>query len=267
MKLTEFVDLAPAHICIYGPPKSGKTWLIGMLAEKYKLWWFDLEGGVKTLTQAGYPAKEHIGNVVYFRIPDTVEFPISPGTMLKVLKGGANGSVCHGHGKFNCPICKDPSLKTAINVDEFDIAKDILVIDSMSQLADSVMNMCMASEIKKENWDAKPGWDEFAKQGNLIAAIGSRIQTAKFNVIVTSHEAMVKMEDGNSRLCPVGGTDNKSRNFAKYFDDVIYTEVIGGKYRAYSLAGEKNGAVIGSRAGKSLTGANKEQLGLMELFK
>jgi Holliday junction resolvasome RuvABC ATP-dependent DNA helicase subunit len=31
------------HILLYGPPKSGKTLLAGMVAKAFRTFWFDLE--------------------------------------------------------------------------------------------------------------------------------------------------------------------------------------------------------------------------------
>ena len=49
MKLTDFKQSNVHKSILYGPPKSGKTAAVGLLAKHYNLIWFDGEGGVTTL--------------------------------------------------------------------------------------------------------------------------------------------------------------------------------------------------------------------------
>lgn len=70
------------RILVYGPPKSGKTKLVGELAEKMKLIWFDLENGKDTLFQL---PQEWQANIDMFSIPDARAFPMAIETCLKVV--------------------------------------------------------------------------------------------------------------------------------------------------------------------------------------
>lgn len=78
---------------------------------------------------------------------------------------------------------------------------------------------------------------------------------------------MTELEDGSKKIAPVGGTRNKSADFGKYFDDIVYVEVVGGKFMAWSHQTDKSRTIIGSRTGKKLQDAKGIQLGLVELFK
>ena len=49
MKLSEVSTNSAVKILVYGPPKTGKTSLVGKLAKTHKLHWLDLESGIKTL--------------------------------------------------------------------------------------------------------------------------------------------------------------------------------------------------------------------------
>ena len=50
MDLDEYVDSKRTKVMVYGPPKSGKTALVGELAAHgYTLHWVDCEKGIKTL--------------------------------------------------------------------------------------------------------------------------------------------------------------------------------------------------------------------------
>ena len=44
--------------------------------------------------------------------------------------------------------------------------------------------------------------------------------------IYTIAETMVEMEDKEKKIVPIGGTSNASKVFAKYFDDVVYLELV-----------------------------------------
>jgi len=253
MNLDEYKAGAARHILLYGAPKSGKTAAYGKLAKKFELHVFDNEDSIKTLMNPEILPIELRKNVNLFRIPDTQLYPMAIETMLKVLKPGTN-TVCYTHGKVACPICmKDANAKkSTINIAELKVDEDIVVIDSWSQLVASAGNYIMRNELAKDNFDAKMGWDEYGKQGRILERIGSFIQTAPCNIIVVSHEVMVEMEDKSKRIVPVGGTSNASKEFAKYFDDVVYCETINRKHKLTSSTVGKSGVLAGSRAGVEL---------------
>ena len=263
MNLDEYKSGAVRHILVYGPPKSGKTAAVGELAKKFKLHYFDNEDSVKTLMNPERLDPSLRKNVNLFRIPDQQTNPMAIETMLKVLKPGTN-VVCYSHGKVACPVCsKDPAAKkSSINLAELRVDQDILVIDSWSQLVESAGNYIMRNEIAKDNFDAKMGWDEYGKQGRILERIGSFIQTAPCNIVVISHELMVEMEDKSKKIVPIGGTSNASKAFAKYFDDVVYCEIMNRKHRLTSSTVGKPGVLAGSRAGYDL----KEGDTLLKLF-
>lgn len=251
--LADYQATAARHILVYGPPKSGKTALIGKLAEKFTLYYFDLEDGVKTLMNPALLAPELRKNISLFSLPDRQTFPIAIETLLKVLKGGLC-KICSDHGKVSCPQCARDTKATWSEIDvlKLDVTKDIVVIDSYSQLAESAMNYIMRDQIAKDNFDAKAGWDEYGKQGRILERIGSTIQVAPFNIVVASHETMVEMEDGTKKIVPIGGTSNASKVFAKYFDDVVYTELVNRRHRVISSTTAKSNVLAGSRAGIDL---------------
>lgn len=227
------------RVLVYGPPKVGKTELIGRLAEKYNLLWFDLENGIKTLRKLPSAWQERIFPI---SLPDTRIYPIAAETCLAVIKG-VSGSVCEGHGKWNCLVCKkagDACEIIALN----ELTGDwIVVFDSITQLGNSVM-----AHLTKHKDDLyKPEWDDYRNQGALLDKFLSQIQQAKFNVCCATHETETRMEDGKAKLVPVSGTTNFSRNTAKYFDDVVYCSVSNKKHNFASSTTWSNQVLTGSR--------------------
>lgn len=268
MKATDYKSSAARHIIVYGGPKTGKTELVGTLAEKYRLWWLNLDGGIKTLFRPDSYAHKYLENIELFNIPDRQTFPIAIETVLKVLKGGEL-RICHKHGKVACPECKTkaPEAFSTINVDAFDVKRDVLVIDHYTQLMDSVINLIHKDALMKDDFDnIKSSYDDWAKQGAMSDRIGSTIQNAPYNVVVISHEVLTELEDGTKKIAPVGGTRNKSADFARYFDDVVYTEIVAGQYKAQVSAGDKSRTIIGTRSGKKLNSPAGGQVKLWELF-
>jgi len=250
VNLDEYLPSAVRKVLVYGQPKSGKTAFVGKLAEIRKLHWFDGEDGIKTLLNPEMLKPEFRKNINVFRIPDTQHFPAFSETILKVLKGG-DQKVCHQHGLVSCPKCTKEGLPTnSINVDQFG-PDDVLVIDSVSQLAASVMHRVCAEQIRKGNDDYKPDWDDYRKQGFLLDRIFSILQAAPYHVVCISHEQLVDMEDGKKKIVPIGGTSNFSKTFAKYFDDVVYCDKVNGKHVAASSSTYSNNIITGSRTGKS----------------
>lgn len=267
MNLNEYQSngFVPRRICVYGPPKVGKTELVGALAAfGYHLFFFDLEDGIKTLLRPESKAKGHLGNIEHIRIPDNQSYPIAIETVRKVVKGGDH-RICYDHGTIACWKClADEKKGDKRGWADFNVTKmgpkGIWIIDSISQLVSSTMNHITREQIKKDD-DYKPDWDDWRKQGFILDGVFSAVQTGSFNIIGICHEEEQKLENGQKRLVPVGGTGNYSKTFAKYWDDVVYVDVINGAFKVYSAVEPGIGALVGSRAGKKVG-----PRGLVELF-
>lgn len=265
MKLTDYKESAARKLVIYGDPKTGKTDLVGQLAEFKKLWWFDLDDGVKTLLHSPRMKKEWFDNIELFPLPDTQLFPVGIDTLLKVVTGGAR-KICHRHGAISCFRCgKDaPDAFSTIDVTSF-TNDDVLVIDSGSQLASSIMNHISRKQLATldDKWmEFSPGWDEFKKQGFVSNRIYSILQHAPFNVIIITHPQLVKMEDGKNKIVPIGGTSEYSKEFAKFFDEVIYCEIVNRVHKFASSTTYSGSVILGSRTGKELEKMEKPSLKL-----
>ncbi len=236
-------------ILLFGPPKVGKSLLAGRLAEEFNLWWFDLENGAATLMNHLEPAL--LEKINFFRIPDTKINPVAVRTLVKVFNG-APYEICFDHGSINCAACKQKARPISrICLNELG-PNDIVVIDSLTQLWNSACAH-VANAANLETF-VKFGYDEWAKANQLIASILSEIQQARYNPLFISHEIMVDMQDGSSKIVPVGGTRNQSQNTAKYFSSVVYMEVSLGQFKMGSSPTYKANVVSGTRTGLILNG-------------
>jgi hypothetical protein len=264
MKLTAYEDTVARKVLVYGAPKTGKTEFVAGLAESKKLWWFDLEDGIKTVLHSPRLQKPWLERIEYFKLADTQTYPVAIETLLKVIKGGPQ-AICHEHGQVNCARCKaaKPTAFSIINTSEF-TSEDVLVVDSVSQLSASVMNYIQRDIILKDNFDKKPEWDDYFKQGRILDRVFSILQQAPFNFVCISHENLVEMEDGKKKLVPISGSSQFSKTFAKYFDDVVYAEIVNKKHRFASSTTYSGSIVLGSRTGKELE--KSENPKLLELF-
>lgn len=257
-KLNTIVNEIEQRVCVYGPPKVGKTRLVAMLATKYKLIVFDLENGSITMTQV---PKEFHENIDIIKIRDSRIYPIAIETMMKVIKGD-EVFICQDHSKVACPLCKKDSSKVQERICLKETKLDtIVVVDSLTQLT----NSGIAHITKAMPDDYKLQLDDWGALKVLMDKFLSQVQVAKYNIVCISHEEEVKFEDGRSKIVPVAGSANSSRNTAKYFDHVIYCNVINKKHVVGSSTDYSMSVLTGSRTEVKLE-ANKEGGDLLEIF-
>ncbi len=243
-KLTTVAKNKTRRIVVYGPPKSGKTLLAGSMAEKMNVLYFGLENGHNTLFQL---PEDWQGRIELVAIPDSKYYPIAIETMLKVFKGGPC-TVCEDHGKVNCPICtKEGKPGVAIHLNELDESW-VVVVDSATQLTASAI----AFITKGKPDDYKMQTDDWGSLGKFLDAVFSQVQAARYNVVVLSHEVDVAEEGKPEKLVPLAGSKNFSRNFAKFFDDVVHCKVANKKHAFGSSTGYSMSTLTGSRENFSL---------------
>jgi hypothetical protein len=233
-------------VLVYGAPKSGKTQLVGELAAKFNLLWFDCEQGYSTLLKMPQEWQERINLI---SVPDSRVFPIAAETWNKVIKG-TKVSICEQHGKVACLTCKKEGAPEEL-VELNALGSDtIVVFDSLTQLTNSFV----AHITKSQPEDYKLQLDDWGNLRVLIDKFLSQIQAAGFNVVCITHEEEVEMEDGRKKIVPVSGSSKSSRNTAKYFDTVVYCDVKNKKHVFSSTTCSINGVITGSRTGQVLDG-------------
>lgn len=243
-KLSSLSPSTTRRVLVYGPPKTGKTEIVGALSTDFDLLWFDLEAGKDTLFKLPRAQQERI-NVI--SIPDTRGWPIAAETMLKVIKG-LKCSICEEHGKVACLPC----MKMGKPAEEVCLATlppgTIVVIDSGTQLSNSFI----AHITKEQDEMYKMQTDDWGNLAKFIDMFLSYLQQLKCHVILITHETTAELEDGKERVVPVMGSRNSSRNVAKYFDDVVYAQVKNGKHSFGSSTLYQNNITTGSRSGAVL---------------
>jgi hypothetical protein len=283
--MTKVSELPPQlikHVMLYGPPKIGKTALVGELAEHgYYVDILDLDGGGNVLvTRLSASAKER---VEVFRIPDSKAWPVAIETCLKISKGWSRKSIfkiCSQHGKIDCPTCTklDPTGISTLDFSKYD-SKHVLCIDNLTQLSNSSM-----AQITKEEDDLyQPLRGDYMNQGFHLAMFLGNVQAAPINIVVISHEMGIEIETGGTKvktglgdgaaekdkgstitekIQPIGGTRNFSRTVPRYFDEVIYMRMFNNRHQAVSettalkdvMAGSRSAAIMSKMEEPSLVG-------------
>lgn len=243
-KLSSLSPSTTQRVLLYGPPKTGKTEIAGALSTDFDLLWFDLEAGKDTLFKLPRAQQDRI-NVI--SLPDTRGWPIAAETMLKVVKG-AICAICEEHGKVNCLPC----LKLSKPIETICLATlppgTIVVIDSGTQLTSSFI----AHITKEQDEMYKMQTDDWGHVAKFVDMFLSYLQQLKCHIILITHETEAELEDGKSRVVPVMGSRNSSRNVSKYFDHVVYAQVKNGKHQFGSSTLYQNNITTGSRSGAFL---------------
>ncbi len=256
-KLSQMTGSIEQRVCLFGPPKTGKTELAAKLAEKYNILYIGLENGHVTMTKLPMAWQERIEVI---NIRDSRVYPIAIETVMKIAKGD-ECIICHAHSKVKCPICSKNGAPTD-RVCLKELGLDWVVIyDSLTQLT----NSGIAHITKNQPDDYKLQLDDWGALKVLMDKFLSQIQVATYNCICISHEEEVKFEDGRTKIVPVAGSANSSRNTAKYFDHVVYCNVVNKKHVVGSATNYSTSVLTGSRTDVKLE-ATKEGATLLDIF-
>lgn len=252
-ELAKAVNLSPPNhsILIYGPPKSGKTRLVGTaiaLPEVKRIFWFDLENGVETLLHMGLSDAD-LEKVTVFRVANTRDNPIGIETMLRAFSAKTPIQICDAHGKVACAACTAAKASfTPFRLGDC-THEDLIVIDSGSELGDSAL----AAACKGKPIEYKPTFDDYGTAGKWLGDLCSTIQQAHHtNFVVITHEIALEDDDGKDKFFPLVGTKNFSLKVSKYFGTVVYTSRKLGKHVAGSSSVYRPDVLTGSRVNATL---------------
>ena len=245
-KMSSIAKTQEQRVCVFGPPKTGKTELVGKLAEHYKILMFSLENGHSTLAKLPIEWQDRIDVII---IRDSRVYPIAIETMMKVIKGD-EVFICVAHSKVACPVCKKNGATTE-RVCLKEVGPDtVVVVDSLTQLT----NSGIAHITKNQPDDYKLQLDDWGALKVLMDKFLSQVQVAPYNIVCISHEEEVKFEDGRTKIVPVAGSANSSRNTAKYFDHIVYCNVVNKKHVIGSATDYSMSVLTGSRTDVKLEG-------------
>jgi hypothetical protein len=172
------------------------------------------------------------------------------------------------HGKVNCPLCAKSTSAKWSEIDIFSLgSSDILVIDSLSQLANSAMNKGILKELQKPGGEEyKKTFADYAMQGSLMEQVLSFIQVLDVNLCIISHEMESESLEGREKIVPVAGTRNFSLTSAKYFDTVVYCAITNKQHRAYASTTYSPTVITGSRLPLTVDESKNDALDLSTLF-
>jgi adenylate kinase len=240
MKLTDKEKSSCTRVIVMGLSGSGKSTLVAQLARDYHLHWITLDNDLDILKKLPDSYKE---NVDVYDIPDTASSPRAADTMLKLFKN-KKGSICDKHGLWECAICKKESLPvSSIDLSILDPHKDIVVVDTITSLAHSIM----AHAVKGQSVDYKPERDDWGALRRWSEFFYSEFQGAKFNLICIAHTVEAQMEDDRVKLVPAFGSKDMSSKIAGAFSHVVYCDMKNKEHKAYSGSTYANNILTKSR--------------------
>lgn len=243
-------------VIIIGKPKSGKSILAATIAkanEIKRVFYFDLESSIESILNFHTLEDSDLAKIIYIPVRDTHEYPLAAETILKCFTatGTKPANLCTMHGKVDCKNAKcgkEDYISFALSMLHHD---DAVVVDSGSQLADSILALEMKTESYK---DLRKYYGAFTIES---AAILSAIQAAPCSVVMVTHllDIMSKPSDPKEvpkllEITPLFGSQNFSKNkIGKYFGWTIMTEVRNGKFLVGSSPTFKSKVDLGNRAG------------------
>lgn len=256
---TEAIHKEGAAILIWGEPRTGKTIFAGTITQVpyiKRVFWFDLEKGIESLIYN--QARCDLSKIIPFNVVDTKEKPRAAETILKSFTASSPQLICQNHGTINCKDCGPDDPKQSFNLASCGW-EDAVVIDSGSQLADSVLNMEKKLYTYK---DLRKYYFEFtADMGNIMTAI----QAARTNIILIAHSLELTDDDGKLiGYYPLVGSGAFSRKVAKYFGYVIYKHIELNKFKQGSDPLYKPKVITGTRTGVAIEA--KENATLVDLL-
>lgn len=242
MKLSKS-DLDIYHrVLLTGLSGAGKSTLAAALAAEFKLIWIDIENGKDVLCKL---PQAYLDNIQYVQIPDSASYPIAAQTLMALFKNW-KATICHQHGKDNCPLCKKAENYTDIS-DVLDFtsltAETIVVLDGGTQLASSILSYVC----KDKPVEYKPERDDWGGLRKYSEFFASQFQAFPGNFVMTCLAIEAEMEDNKTKLVPSFGSKDMSSKVAKAFSDVVYIEMKNKKHVAISSSTASNMVLSKSR--------------------
>ena len=234
----------PVRMNIYGAPGTGKTFMVGKLADKFKLHYISAENGHQTFSDPACVSVAARPNVAIYKIADTNTQPRAYSFLHNLLLTGSV-TACEAHGATGCVACASAGLKDY----KFSLSSlgmnDILIIDSWSQVDRSVRARLAAKH--KVDWESESAKDMHGSNNMLrfydavrmsLTDLCTRIQAINStNVIVITHTTDTSKlnEKGQvavqGKIVPAGGSAKFAETNAGYFSEVLFSYVENGRFK------------------------------------
>jgi hypothetical protein len=230
------------NMFLSGSPKSGKTYLAGTLAKKHRLIWLDLENGLTTLFHHPDLTKEDKARIEPHQIKEEAGSTRRVDLVSSILTGN-KVTFCREHSKVICTECSKAALPFSVIHLKAEPKGTILVIDSLSSWNDSAQTKGVNNTITEKNAFAK-----FTEWNRLLSIGLNNIQDAPWHVVVLGHLHSMDLDDGKTKLIPVGGTKAFSENIARFFSNIVYTDYKMGKFSVGVSADYDNRILLGNRS-------------------
>lgn len=271
MRFADYLQNSAVHIMIYGEPFTGKSHLAATVCELgFRVIWISTDRGLEHLRLLSDEAKERL-EIIY--LPDSRDNPVAYTSTMGIFSGRYL-SICHQHGAKNCRFCQQNNLGvTPVQLEKCG-HDTVVVLDHLTQVSESAMNLAIRYSINKKEKDAnnitwsmtdedalvlyKPGYGQWQYLWNYMSELLNKIQMAPYHVVAISHVVETRQEDGERRLVPHGGSDRFSRTVPRYFDHIITTEVMNGRHVFSSATTDKTKLIAGSRTDISISKLTKE---------
>lgn len=266
------IEDSPQKILVYGAPKTGKSLMVGQLAEHgYELYYFDGDNGVEVLFQLSMEAQERVTVYKIRDLPESPEFA----KLANEFAGYRNFSVCEIHGKVNCIDCKARKAE----VEHFDWTnvannpKAVIVFDSGSQLVTSVQNHIARNEsfdsFGAVDKDSKREWGHYMAQKLILDKFWTMVQNAPCKVVVISHETELDKEKAENKdikgTIPTGGTSTQSKQLSKYFGHVVHCRIRNNLHKVVSGTTSDANVIAGSRLNIDVAKADRGLAAFFEM--
>lgn len=198
-KAKDIEKLGKIDILVYGGSGTGKTHFAGTFNKAGEVFFFDFDGGMRTLR--GWD------NISFITITETLPRPTGWSEFSRLLPQVEKDVI---EGKYNT-----------------------VVIDSLTTLGDAALNSVMHQNNKVGQQPTFPEWGE---QMRRIKMTVDRVLTWRCNVILTAHEEFNKDEVTGKVWCLPMVTGKLSNRIGINFDEVYHLSVEGTKDKTeYSM--------------------------------
>lgn len=257
------------HIILYGETGTGKTTLAALLSEFFHVLWLDGDKGLTAAISNCHP--EMLKRIHVIKIPDNTDYPIMASTILRLVKG-TKIKICITHGATDCIVCAQKKDAIQAEVELNKLPKNwVVVMDSQTQFYASVLALSYYKDTKTQpgtgvKIDYKGNWDYRGYAYQMCDMFGNYMKDLQCQWVSISHELLTEMGDEvTKKIVPIGGSQNISSNYGKWFGSQVYAKRANGKHNFMSSSLYSAGVQTKSRSNVVLEA--KQTPSLLHIFR